>query len=596
MVVKARHFRKLTVASHFMIINLRLNRIAGLLSPAILLCLGCGTGTGTPPVTVTPVLPKPPPVVAKSNLAAAANFVDVAAASGIKFSFHSDEVPDRFWLPEIMGGGAAWFDFDLDRVFDLYLMNGQIVDGEPNAEYTNRLFRGAAGGMFEDVTADSRAGDLAYGQGCAVGDFDADGFPDLYLANYGANVLLHNNGDGTFSDATAAAAVGDTLWSTSTTWFDIDEDGDLDLYVVNYVNMTFANHHVCQYDGVDGYCGPGNYEAEPDRVYLNNGDGSFTESAAEMGLLGDDGKGLAIAVLDLDDDARPEIYIANDMTANFLFTRGRGSSKLFQDVAMESGCALSSTGVNEASMGIACADFDGDLMADLFLTHFYAAKNTLYSNLGGLIFEDTSRGSKIAATSFETLGFGTIPLDFDADGAVDLFIANGHVLGPKKEPGPMCPQLLHNRGKARFADISRSAGEYFQGKYLGRGAASADYDRDGDLDIVVTHVHAPLALLRNDTKTENHYIGFELFTQTRIPPIGARVVVTCDGQRFVRHVTAGGSYLSTSDPALLFGLGVRDEPVQIEVFWPSGQTDRWSDLPVDRYWQLTPGQRPRSDH
>lgn len=521
------------------------------------------------------------------------NYADVAGESGIEFSFHTDEVPDRYWLPEIMGGGAAWLDFDGDGSLDLYLMNGQVVEGEPKAEYTNRMFRGSSARRFRDVTRESFSGDLGYGQGCAVGDFDADGFPDLYLTNYGANVLLRNNGDGTYTDVTAAAGVGDTLWGSSTVWVDIDGDGDLDLYVVNYVAMSFANHHVCEYDGVPGYCGPGSYEGEPDRVYLSNNDGTFVEAADELGLLGDNGKGLAVAVLDFDDDARAEIYVANDMTPNFLFTRsGATGSDLFRDVAPQAGCAVSNVGENEASMGIACGDFDGDLRPDLFLTHFYTAKNTLYSNLGGLVFQDTSQRSRIAATSFETLGFGTVPLDHDLDGSLDLFVANGHVLGPKHNPGPMRPQMLVNDGEARFTDVSDFSGGYFRGKYLGRGAAGADYDNDGDIDIAVTHLDAPFALLRASAPREHHYIGFELVSPMRILPVGGRVVITQGERQVVRHVMAGGSYLCSSDPRLLFGLGGDSSAVDIEVFWPSGETDRWTQLAVDRYWRLTPGEPP----
>ena len=246
-------------------------------------------------------------------------------------------------------------------------------------------------------------------------------------------------------------------------------------------------------------------------------------------------------------------------------------------------------------MGIACADFNGDLLPDLFLTHFYTAKNTLYTNLGGLIFQDTSQRSRIAATSFETLGFGTIPCDQDLDGSVDLFVANGHVLGPNKQPGPMRPQLLSNNGAARFTDVSDRAGEYFQGKYLGRGAAAADYDRDGDLDIAVTHVHAPLALLRNEYNGPRHYVGFRLQTWDRIPPVGSRVEIEYGDKKAVQHVVAGGSYLSSSDPSLLFGLDMQSEPIGVTVHWSTGETDRWDDLQVDCYWTLTPGQPPEKD-
>jgi hypothetical protein len=573
--------------------------IAELCGSAILFLAGCaGHAESRPSVETVPETAAVSPLasVALKSAADATQFVDVAIPSGINFVLHNDEIPDRYWLPEVMGGGVAWLDYDVDGIVDLYLMNGQVVEGAPIPTHTNKLYQGLQTRAFRDVTELSRTGDPGYGQGCAVGDFDADGFPDMYLTNYGANVLLHNNGDGTFGDVTQAAQVGNAKWGTSAAWFDIDADGDLDLYVVNYVAMTPKNHRVCDYDGVPGYCGPGSYEGEPDCVYLSDGDGAFTEAAEELGLVGEMGKGLAVVVLDLDEDTEPEIYVANDMTPNFLFTKsGGGDGKLFRDVATEAGCAVSHVGNNEASMGVASADFDADLLPDLFLTHFYAAKNTLYRNLGGLVFQDTSQRSRIAATSFETLGFGTVPFDHDLDGAVDLFVANGHVLGPKKQPGPMRPQLLSNDGAARFTDVSDQAGAYFLGHYLGRGAAGADYDRDGDLDIAVTHVHAPFALLRNQHSEPHHYVGFRLLTPDRMPPVGSRVEITCGTQKAVRHVLAGGSYLSTSDSRMLFGLGEHAGPVAVKVCWSSGETSHWDDVEVDRYWTLTPHQPPRSD-
>ena len=579
--------------------------IVGPFGLAILFLFGCSDGSSAksqvepdPETTaVSPVASAAPKEIPDTT-----QFVDVAAQSGIDFVLHNDEVAGRFWLPEVMGAGVAWLDYDVDGTLDLYLMNGQVVEGAPNPRHTNKLFQGSpALGLqetpaFRDVTERSRTGDRSYGQGCAVGDFDADGFPDLYLTNYGANVLLHNNGDGTFEDVTTAARVGDPRWGTSAAWFDVDADGDLDLYAVNYVAMTSANHHICYDDDIARYCGPGGYEGEPDCLFLSDGAGGFTESSAKLGLVGEMAKGLAVAVLDLDDDTKPEIYVANDMTPNFLFTQSDSlDGKLFRDVAPEAGCAVSHVGDNEASMGIACADFDGDLLPDLFVTHFYTAKNTLYTNLGGLVFHDTSHRSRIAATSFETLGFGTLSFDQDLDGAVDLFIANGHVLGPNKNPGPMRPQLLNNDGTARFADVSDHAGEYFLGEYLGRGAAGADYDRDGDLDIAVTHVHAPFALLSNQHSGAGHHVGFRLRTRDRIPPVGSRVEITYGMRKAVRHMTAGGSYLSTSDSRLLFGLGLHTGPVTVKVYWSTGETDDWHDVQVDRYWVLAPGQPPARD-
>ena len=518
-------------------------------------------------------------------------FVDVAAEVGVNFNFFSDAVPGRYWLPEIMGGGAAWLDADADGQLDLYLMNGStLADSGPSAgSHGNGLFQ-QIGGQFVDVSHAAGTAHGGYGQGVAAGDFDGDGFTDLYLANWRENCLLHNNGDGTFEDVTTTAGVAGRQWSTSVTWCDINRDGLLDLYVTNYLDISLSESRICRYNDRPGYCGPGQYAAEPDEVYLSRGDGTFRESALELGLTAADGKGLAVSVLDLDDDLQPEIYVANDMTRNFLFTRsslesGTETDPRFHEVAMETGCGLSDTGRNEASMGIATADFDADGRVDLFLTHYFQSKNTLYRNLGGLMFDDDSRRWKVAATSYNFLGFGIVPLDWNRDGRPDVFIANGHVLGPEHEPNQMTQQLLWNDGTA-FHDVSHLAGPYFRELCLGRGTSVADFDSDGDSDIVVTHLDRPVALLRNDTQTTGHFLGLKFHSTNRIPPVGGRVVVEFAGRQQVIPIAAGGSYLSSGDSRLLIGLGDGSGVCKVTVYWPDGRESRSDDLAIDRYWQI----------
>jgi hypothetical protein len=469
-------------------------------------------------------------------------------------------------------------------------------------EHLSRLYRNLGDGSFQDVTRASAAWHNGYGQGCAVGDYDGDGFLDLFLANYGADVLFHNNGDGTFSRVTERTGASDDLWSSSAAWFDADGDGLLDLYVVTYVDATLANHRRCHYGGAVGYCGPGQYEAVPDQLYINQGDGTFQERLAEYGMNAPGGKGLALAVLDLDDDLRPEVFVGNDMMPNFLFTRGDSPlaksapeepPRRYKEIGTAAGCAVSGAGLNEASMGIACADFDGDGLVDLYLTHYYNAKSTLYHNLGQLNFVDDSYGTRVAATSKEFLGFGTVPFDYDRDGAPDLFVATGHVLGKNVQPCAMPPKLLRNDGRGRVSDISRWAGEYFRDAWLGRGVAAADYDNDGDLDLLVSHLERPVALLRNDTETGRHFVGFDLRTVNRIPPVGGRVVVSCGSYRRTVPVQAGGSYLSASDGRLLFGLADEQGPVTAEIFWPSGRVDKFAGLGVDCYWIVYEGSAPQ---
>lgn len=527
-------------------------------------------------------------------------FQDVAADSGVRFTYFNHAVPERLFLPEVMGGGLGWLDFDNDGWFDLLLTNGCQLPARQQTEtgIVTRLFRNRGDGSFEDVSLVSHVDSQQFGQGCAVADFNSDGFSDIYLTNYGPNRMLMNNGDGSYADVTDSSKTGDSAWSTGAAWFDADSDGDEDLYVVNYLDVTFENHKPCQYNGIAGYCGPGSFEAVSDRLYLNQSDGRFVESSASLGLVGDHGKGMSVCVLDLNDDLIPEIYVANDMTANFLFTRSlataSGSSPMlaYRDVATDGGCALSGDGQVEASMGIAQSDFDGDGRIDLLLTHYFMQKNTLYRNLGRLQFHDDSYGSRIAASTMLFVGFGTTTLDYDRDGAADLFIANGHVLGPNLQPNEMTPQLLRNDGRGRFDDISATAGEFFSEKSLGRGVAAVDFDNDGDTDLGIAHLHRPMALLRNDTATGRHFVGIELRTKNRVAPVGGRVVVRAGGRQQVQAIVSGGSYLSVSDSRLLFGLGEASTVEKVTIYWPSGRVDEYPNLGSDRYWMILEGEEP----
>lgn len=542
--------------------------------------------TATARLNAAPATVSVPPTSVKPE------FTNVASELGLEFTQFNDAVPGRFFLPEVMGSGAAWGDFDLDGTFDLFLSNGCPLDPSAPAQpqQHSRLYLGMRGAAFRDVSLIADADYVGFGQGCAVGDFDVDGFPDLYMANYGPNRLLHNNGDGTFSDVTATARVGDPRWSSSVAWFDVDADGDLDLYVVNYMDVTLQNHKRCQYEGRPGYCGPGSHQAVQDAVYLSDGQGGFHDAVQEMGFTGEDGKGLAIMVADFNDDRLPEVYVANDMTPNFLFTRAARTESdqpdsVYREIATIAGCATSGTGMNEASMGVACADFDNDGRLDLFLTHYYHTKNTVYRNLGNLLFDDDSRRTRMATLSRESLGFGNLAFDVDRDGDTDLFVANGHVLGPMQQPNAMPPQLLSNQD-GQFSDISALAGPYFAERWLGRSVAGADFDSDGDLDIAVTHIERPFALLRNDTDTHRDWLGIELQTRSRIPAVGGLVIVERGALRITQAIAAGGSYLASSDPRLLFGLGTSHQPVNVEVRWPSGRTDHHKNVELNRYLRL----------
>lgn len=547
---------------------------------------------------VAPVGPEVAPKTATVPPAAVRPlFVDVAEELGISFTYYNDEVPDRYYMPETLGGGLAWCDYDGDGRLDLFLVDGTHLDPVPATGtatgHGNRLYRNLGDGHFGEISLESNVHVDAFGHGCAVGDFDADGFPDFYLTNFGANVLLRNNGDGTFEDVTTEAAVGDPLWGLSAVWFDAEPDGDLDLYVANYVDWSIAKNKQCLTDGKRVYCGPLQYNGAPDRYFENRGDGTFVEAAERLGLVAVSGKGMGVVAADFDHDLLPEIYVTNDVEQNFLFTRGtrahasdNNDPRPYRDVAIDSGCALGDEGEREASMGVACGDFDRNGWPDLFLTHFYEQKSTLYLNLSGLIFEDASKRTRIAAHTYLTLGFGTLAVDFDRDGADDLIFANGSVLGPNYVPWKMQAQVLQNDGEARFDDVSKQAGDYFQLPRLGRGMAGGDFDEDGDLDIAISHLHDPVAVLRNDTATGRHFLGIELQTLSRVPPVGGRVEVTTKNGTLVRPIIGAGSYLSSSDPRLLFGLGQEIDAVSVAVHWPSGAVDQYT-LAPDQYWLLT---------
>ena len=526
------------------------------------------------------------------------SFHNVANSSGAQFQRFNDAVPDRYFLPEVMGGGVAWFDFDGDGLMDLYATNGcRLWDREPHqSPHSNRLFRNRRGVQFSPVEGNSGTGDTRYGQGCAAEDFNADGFPDLFVTNYGRNTLLVSNGDGTFDDNTVTAGVDDESWGTSAVWLDANRDGLADLFVVNYVDIQQSNHDVCTYGGVTGYCGPGRWDGVADNLYLNNGDGQFRLSTTDGVVDSKMAKGLAVAVCDFDSDSLPEIYVANDMAPNYLLTQNDKLASddalgLYHDAAPGAGCAVSGDGRNEASMGVACSDLDNDGKVDIFLTHYFNHKNTLYRNLDGLLFEDNSRRSRAAATSYQTLGFGTVAADFDLDGDNDLFIANGHVLGEKHTPNGMKPQLLENDGRGLFDDASVRCGDYFLQQVIGRGVARGDYDNDGRADLAVSHVDQPMAVLHNETQVRRHFIGFQLMPIDRVYPVGGRVVVTEADVQHVVPIVGGGSYLSSSDPRIIVGLDENSGPVDVEVHWPGRASETFKNLSPSEYWQLQEGKK-----
>jgi hypothetical protein len=516
-------------------------------------------------------------------------FEDTSAARGLEHVYRNGEAGGSLMV-EAIGGGVGWLDYDRDGLWDLYFNQGgdPAVADRSNQPF-DRLFRRlppSAGGRFIDVTAACRIHETGYGQGVAVGDFDDDGFDDLYVTNVGANTLYRNLGDGTFVDVTAAAGVGDERWSSSAAWADLDGDGDLDLYVCNYVRYDPFHPMDCRnVKGEPRICHPRDVEHWPDECYENLGDGSFRPVAQAWGLFGPGNKALGVAVADFTNDGLPDIYVANDTTPNFLFVnegKGADGEMRFRESATLLGCAVDRNGMAQASMGLAVGDYDDNGWLDVYSTHFYDESNTLYRNLGASGFEDVTGLVGLHEPTLPRLGFGTAMADFNADGRQELIIANGHV---ENYPGnpllKMKAQLFSFNGQ-RFKDCSGAAGPYFEEKLVGRGVALADADGDGDLDVAIAHQNSPAALLENRSAA-GHWLTFQCIGErSNRRGIGARVTVTSGDRTWIRELCGGSSYASTHQPLLAVGLGDRGGPCTVEIRWPSGATQRLEGTAVDQ--------------
>ena len=517
-------------------------------------------------------------------------FSEQTDAVGIRFR-HINGASEQKYLPETMGAGCLFFDYDNDGYLDIYLVNsGSSCENvsllRDKSDEMNSLYRNNGDGSFTDVT--KQAGfqkNIGFGMGCLSADYDNDGDADLYLTNYGRNQLYRNNGDGTFTDVTNFAGVGDSHWSVSATFGDYDLDGYLDLYVVNYLDYQVATAHPCILEGVHIYCGPHEYPGETDTFYRNNGDGTFTDVTTRSGVR-NDGKGLGVVFTDYNNDGYPDIFVANDAVEDYLY-RNNGDGT-FTDVALLAGIAYNSEGRATASMGIADGDYDNDGMIDLFVTNFSLEVNSLFHNDGDGFFTMTTFDTGIAEASFSQLGFGTQFLDADNDGWLDLFVANGHVwdnvaqITPSLAYKQTC-QIFHQAGVGNFGDISKSAGAFFTRPVVGRGTAIGDYDNDGDSDILISLCGEKPVLLRNDSKTDNRWIKIQLVGKKgNRDGIGAKVYVKTDNTSQVREVTCGGSYASGSDRTLLFGLGSNDNVVSIEVEWIGGQKQTLKNISTNK--------------
>jgi hypothetical protein len=520
-------------------------------------------------------------------------FVDVTSSAGVQFQHNSAAYGGKL-LPETLGSGCAFLDYDRDGWQDILLINGMDWPGHKQKHSTLRLYRNNRNGTFTDVT--SRAGlDVEmYGMGVAVGDYDNDGFPDILVTCVGQNRLFHNTGNGTFVDATAASGLGKRLgFSTSALWFDYDRDGLLDLFVCNYVKWSPERDVFCSLDGKQkSYCTPEAYRGETCWLFHNRGNGTFEDVTASSGIFDSSSKSLGVAMLDDQQSGWPDLLIANDTQPNKLYRNQRNGT--FKDMAVEAGLAFSTEGKARAGMGVDTGDFANSGQAGVAITNFDNEMTGLYQ-FNGKTFEDVAATTGVGFASKNSLGFGCIFLDANLDGWLDLAVANGHIdetvrniRGNVGYAQP--PQLFLNNGKGKFLDVAAELGGGFAQPKVGRGLAYGDFDRDGDLDLLLTTNNGPAYLYRNDQLSGNHSVRLRLVgTKSNRDAIGASVRIMSSGLSQSRLVKSGSSYLSQSELPLTFGLEKRDRIESAVIHWPSGRVEEFKNLAAGRSYECVEG-------
>ncbi|MGB0715031.1 MAG: CRTAC1 family protein [Phycisphaerae bacterium] len=530
------------------------------------------------------------PTVSGQRTTAPAIFKEEAGTRGVSFE-HVRSVSQKFYFPEVVGGGVALFDFDRDGFLDIYFVQGGDVDPNAAPGLGNVLYRNNGDGTFADVTVQSGTGGTGYGMGCACGDYDGDGWTDLFVTNLGPNTLYRNNGDGTFENVSRDAGIVDSAFSASAAFFDFDQDGDLDLYVVNHINWRPEDETGCfAPSGARDYCDPNHFDAPAiDTLYENNGNGTFTDVSVRAGLNQAFGNGLGIAIADYNLDNNIDIYIANDgMPNQYWINNGNGT---FTDDAALAGCAVNASGSAEAGMGVAAVDLNNDSRVDLFMTHLYEETNTLYLNKGQY-FDDVTAQTGLGGTSIPYTGFGMGFADFDLDGRLDLFIANGKVnlsgtVSTEGDPYAEANLLFRGTDGLNFQNVS----EFVDGGIapaVSRGAAFGDIDNDGDIDVVINNNGGPARLYMNQTNRPRNAIAFALRRERG--DASTTLVSIKTGERTATRIRQRTySYCASNDPRVYFGLGEGENVEEITVRWPDGQVEKYGETQGGALYELQQG-------
>jgi hypothetical protein len=532
---------------------------------------------------------------AQSFPAMTVQFTNVTKQAGINF-VHYKGNKGMAVIREEFGPGVCVADFDGDGYQDIYFVNGRDLYNR-GITVRNALYHNNGDGTFTDVTEKAGAPGTGFGLGCVWGDYDNDGYPDLYVTQFGRNVLYHNNGNGTFTDVTdkagVAATESGTQFHAGATFFDYDRDGRLDLYVGGYVTFAADSLRYCKFADALTNCPPSVYKGSPDMLYHNNGNGTFTNVTSAAGIYQPEGKNLSVGAADYDNDGWPDLFVANDGLNAYLYHNEHNGT--FTEVALLSGMALTGRGNTMAAMCISLGDYDNDGWLDLYISDFQKSSDHIWHNDGKGAFEEVSDQAGITGPTRDVLSFGGGFVDYDNDGWLDLFIANGHVYPEVEQLHPeihykQINSLFHNDGNGKFTDVTKIAGSGFQTPYAGRGAAFADFDNDGFMDIVVGNNDDPPLLLHNSGANSNHFVNFKLVgIKSNRDAMGARVRVQTGSLSQIHEIAGGGSYLSQSDLRANFGLAKTTVVDTVEINWPSGQHQIFHDVEADKFYMIEEG-------